>query len=143
MTIPRQPDPAEVTLLALLPGQPFPADGTLVVGDVLSGTGSARAWTDRFNPIFGRIGVTFQPGSLNHCVTPLTWPSPWRVDIDSTNWEFCQLILQDRVGGIAFRANNQRPTLLEIASPVHIRTVLGLQDGHQLSLRLLGGIPLW
>jgi hypothetical protein len=148
MTAPRVLTQAELALLALRGGDDLPTGGEPIVGSVLGPadtTGSATAWTALFNSLFtSRAGITFVPGSLNLQVSPFTWPTPWTVNIGSILWDFCPTIVQDQVIGLAFRANLQRPDLLEIVSPVHIRTALGcVEDGQSLALRVLKGTPLW
>lgn len=148
MIFDRSPTESELALLATGGPLKLPLGGRSTSGEVLGGrdtTRSARVWTDSFGPVFAaNLGITFEPGSLNLRVKPLEWESPWSFRINSSTWEFCPIILAERAVGLAFRGDRQRSDLLEIASPVHLRTVLGnLQDGDQIEVRLLPGRPLW
>ena len=144
----RFPSLAELALLGLASDAALPSGGHHVRGELLGGddtTHSAEAWTDTFNPVFGsQVGVRFERGSFNLRVQPVEWQAPWSLLIRTQVWEFCPLIIEECAVGLAFRGNRARPDLLEVALPVHLRTVLGgLANGAWLTSRLLPGRPLW
>jgi hypothetical protein len=144
----RSPSPEEFALLSLSSDAPLPAGGQPLRGKLLGGAdtnSSANEWTKIFNPLFAaRLDVTFHPGSFNLRVEPLSWESPWSQWIGDRDWEFCPVIIEERAIGLAVRANRDCPDLLEVASPVHLRTALGgLAIGTQVNARLLAGRPLW
>jgi CTP-dependent riboflavin kinase len=137
--------PEELRLIGLSHGQPLPADGLVVHGVLKSGTGSSKTWTDQFETEFGqRWGIRLQEGSLNiQLPAPIGWNEPLTIRISGQTWEFVPVVLNEIAIGVAFRGNQLRPDLLEIASPVKLRDRLGTRDdGIRISVRLLSGLLL-
>jgi hypothetical protein len=100
---------------------------------------------DAFTPVFESLyGVTLIEGSLNlRLAEPVEWEDPFVLDIGGRHWEFCPVVLEERVIGVVFRADRLAPELLEIASTVQLRSALGgLADGATVGVRLLPGWDL-
>jgi hypothetical protein len=54
--------------------------------------------------------------------------------------DLCPVILDEASIGVAFRANTKTPRLLEVLSPVCLRSrIPGSEDGSWIRLRLLPG----
>jgi len=119
----------------------------IVEGTLVSGTGTAGAWSDELNRLLGdALGVMFVSGTFNiQLPCAIVWDSPLALQGGTHPWELCPIVLQDRAIGLAFRGNTDRPDLLEIVAPIEIRNRLGgMQSGATVTGRLLPGsrIPL-
>ena len=57
--------------------------------------------------------------------------------------QFCPVILEEVAVGLAFRANSDTPTFLEVLSPVCLREhISNRHDGASIPIRLLAGSKL-
>lgn len=136
----------ELAILPLEPGDALPSGGRIVHGRTFSGSGTAKDHTDLFLAAFRRRwGIELEPGSLNvQLDSPTEWEGPCTL-LPGTSWEFIPVIINDEQAiGVAFRGNRVRSDLLEIASPIKLRTRLGCPEPMQaqVAVRLLSGALL-
>ena len=75
---------------------------------------------------------------------PLEWERPMPVSTgDYPAGQFCPVILEEVAVGLAFRANSDTPTFLEVLSPVCLREhISNRHDGASIPIRLLAGSEL-
>ena len=123
----------------------LPVGGQVFEVVVCSGSGTANTWTDMLTPVLApKYGIALEPGSLNLWAgTNIVWCEPLELFAGDRNWELCPIIIEEKAIGVAFRANRETPRLLEVLSPVRLRTRLGdAKDGDRVSVRLLPGSDL-
>lgn len=138
--------PEELVLFGLAPGSPLPQGGKPLVLTLRSNSGSAQIHTDRLAPMVRTLfGIELYPGSLNlWSEAPLEWERPMPVSTgDYPAGQFCPVILEEVAVGLAFRANSDTPTFLEVLSPVCLREhISNRHDGASIPIRLLAGSEL-
>lgn len=91
-----------------------------------------------------RYGITLEAGSFNLWAEgDVEWREPFETLTGNRHWELCPIILEEKAVGVAFRGNRETPRLLEVLSPVRLRTRLGgARDGDRVQVRLLPGSAL-
>jgi riboflavin kinase, archaea type len=117
----------------------------LLRGRVAGGIGDLAHWMIEYADVYERkMGVRLYPGSLN-----VVLPEPWIVVDPPLRLEASVVgvgmnIVPCEIEGVeAFilrtdKNNDGRgdhePNVIEIAAPVHLRSVLGLQDGDEVEV---------
>jgi len=133
-----------MAVLGLKVGDPLPSGGYSFVVTVKSGDGSAESATNMFGPLFAeRCGISLHPGSLNLWAEHnISWDQPREISVENNIGEFCPVIIEETVVGVAIRLNRDTRRYLEMLSPVNIRDQLHLRDGQRIAVRLLPGNAL-
>jgi hypothetical protein len=136
----------ECRLLGISPTDPLPTGGQPLLLTLRSNSRSASLVSDELAPLMrSSFGVELHPGSFNLWSTePLIWESPAPFPTPTySDGEICPVILEECAIGIAFRANHEVPTFLEVFSPVRLRgRIPSAQDEAKVGIRLLAGTRL-
>ena len=130
-------------LLGLKSADPLPSGGYSFVVTVEATPAAAETPASIFGPAFERCGISLHPAPLTlHATDNVSWDRPRDIAVAGGRAEFCPVIIEETAVGVALRLNRDTRGYLETMSPVDLRSILKLRDGHRIAVRLLPGAAL-